>query len=109
MFRNWTVGRKLGAGFGLAALTLLVIAFVSYRNITNLIANESWVEHTHQVRINLAGLMSELTDAETGQRGYLLTGNDSYLKPYETALREIRSTLAEAMRLTADNPSQQHR
>jgi methyl-accepting chemotaxis protein len=109
MFSNWTVGKRLAIGFGLAGLTLLVIAFVSYRNINSLIANDGWVEHSHQVRIDLAGLMSELKDAETGQRGYLLTGTDSYLEPYATALREIRNTLAEAVSLTADNPHQQRR
>src|SRR5271168_4497994 len=109
MFRNWSVGRRLLAGFGLAGLTLLVIAFVSYRSITGLIENDSWVDHSHQVQTELAILLSTMKDAETGQRGYLLTGNDSYLEPYEAALRAIKGTFAEARRLTIDNPRQQHR
>jgi methyl-accepting chemotaxis protein len=109
MFKNWTVGRRLVTGFGLAGLTLLLIAFVSYRNITGLIDNDAWVEHSNRVRIELANLLSELKDAETGQRGYLLTGVDSYLQPYEAALQEIGSTLADVVKLTADNPHQQRR
>jgi len=109
MFNNWSVGRRLFAGFGLAGLTLLVIASFSYRNITGLIENDGWVEHSHQVRTDLAILLSEMKDAETGQRGFLLTGNESYLEPHQTALREVKGTLAEFGRLTADNPHQQRR
>ena len=92
MFKNWTVGRRLVTGFGLAGFTLLVIAFISYRNITGLIEYDGWVEHSNQVRIELANLLSELKDAETGQRGYLLTGNDTYLEPWEAASRKIKGT-----------------
>lgn len=109
MFKNWTVGRRLIAGFGLAGLTLVVIAFVSYRNITTLIENDDWVEHSNRVRLRFADVLSEMKDAETGMRGYLLTGVDSYLEPYNSALEEIGGTLADVVKLTSDNPRQQHR
>jgi methyl-accepting chemotaxis protein len=109
IFSNWTVGRRLIAGFGLSALTLILIAVVSYRNAHLLIENDGWVEHSHQVRIELADLLSELKDAETGQRGYLLTGDDNYLAPYTAALESIPITLADLRKLTADNPNQQQR
>ena len=109
MFGNWSVGRRLLAGFGLAGLTLLLIVFVSYRSITGLIENDAMVDHSHQVRTSLALLLSEMKDAETGQRGYLLTGSDSYLEPYEGALRTVKGTLGELRNLTQDNPHQQHR
>jgi len=97
-FRNWTVGRRLLAGFGLATLTLTVIVSVSYRNANRLIADDAWVVHTHQVRGDLADLLSELTDAETGQRGYLITRDESYLAPYQSALAAIEDTLANLAR-----------
>jgi methyl-accepting chemotaxis protein len=109
MFENLTVSKRLIAGFGLAALTLLLIAGVSYRNASFLIETEDWVAHTHQVRTELADLLSQLKDAETGQRGYLLTGDENYLEPYKSALSSIQSTLADVRRLTADNPIQQRR
>lgn len=109
MFKNWTVGRRLVTGFGLAGFTLLVIAFVSYRNIAGLIDNDGWVEHSNRVRLQLANLLSEMKDAETGQRGYLLTGVDGYLQPHDAAVQEIGGTFADIVRLTADNPRQQHR
>jgi methyl-accepting chemotaxis protein len=109
MVGNWTVGRRLIAGFGIAAMTLVVIAFVSYRNANRLIENDGWVAHTHQVRSEIADLLSQLKDAETGQRGYLITGEDSYLAPYQSGIAAIKGSLEDLRRLTADNPNQQRR
>jgi methyl-accepting chemotaxis protein len=109
MFGNLTVGKRLAAGFGLAALTLLAIATVSYRNANLLIETERWVAHTHQVRTEFADLLSEIKDAETGQRGYVITGEEGYLDPYRAALTAIKTTLADVNRLTSDNPNQLRR
>lgn len=109
MFANLTVGKRLVAGFGLAALTLLLIALVSYRNANLLIDTEHWVAHTHQVRAELADLLSQLKDAETGQRGYIITGEENYLDPYKSALAGIKTTFADLNNLTSDNPDQQRR
>jgi methyl-accepting chemotaxis protein len=109
MFKNWTVGRRLASGFGLAGCTLLLVAFVSYRNIISLIDNDGWVEHSNRVRIQLSNLLSELKDAETGQRGYLITGLDSYLEPYTAAVPQVSITFADLVKITTDNPRQQRR
>jgi methyl-accepting chemotaxis protein len=109
MFGNWTVKRILVAGFGTAAITLLVVMAVSYRNANRVIDNDAWVTHTYQVRTALADLLSEMKDAETGQRGYIITGEDSYLAPYESALSQIKSTFDDVRMLTSDNPDQQRR
>ena len=109
MFNNWTVGKKLIAGFGLAALTLVVIAAASYRNAARLIDNDVWVAHSHQVRIDIAELISLMKDAETGQRGFLITGDDAYLAPYLMAVGAINAALDEVRRMTSDNPNQQRR
>lgn len=109
MFDNWTFGRRLAVGFGLAVFVLLVIGIVSYRTTAALIENDQWVDHTHQVRYQLAELRTQLTDAETGQRGYIITGDESYLQPYTDALANVGSSLDKLRRLTADNPGQQQR
>src|SRR5882757_8150272 len=109
MFDNWTVGRRLAAGFALAGLTLLVIAVVAYRTTSGLIENNDLVSHTHQVRNGFANLLSVLKDAETGQRGYVLTGIDSYLEPYQSAVTTIKAVSEDVRKLTADNPDQQRR
>ena len=109
MFGNWTVSKRLVAGFGIAAFTLAAIATVAYRNAARVAEDNAWVAHTYQVRAELAALLSLLTDAETGQRGYLLTGEDNYLAPYQAALGQIKSTLEDVTKLTVDNTDQQRR
>ena len=107
--RSWTFGRRLAAGFGFAGLVLLVIATIGYRTTSGLIENDTKVSHSYAVQGKLDDLLSELKDAETGQRGYVLTGTESYLAPYQSALTGITRTLADVRRLTADNPDQQRR
>lgn len=109
MFGNWTIGRRLIAGFGLSAATLVLIAFVSYRNAARLIENDEWVAHGFQVRTELSDLLSLMKDAETGQRGYLITADEAYLAPYQAALTLVKATQDDLRRLTADNPDQQRR
>ncbi|TDH59542.1 response regulator [Dankookia rubra] len=69
----------------------------------------AWVGHTHVVRDTARQLQIVVRDAETGQRGYLLTGRDDYLRPYEDALGQITLLQGDLRRLTADNPAQQDR
>jgi methyl-accepting chemotaxis protein len=108
-FNDWTFGRRLAAGFGLAGLVLLVIAVIGYRTTGSLVQNDGLVSHTYQVENTLADLLSEFKDAETGQRGYVITGDDSYLAPYQAALTAIPASLQKVRQLTADNPNQQQR
>jgi methyl-accepting chemotaxis protein len=109
IFSNWTVTKRLVAGFGLSALTLVIIAAVSYYNTSRLIENDAWVKHTYQVRTDLSSLLSQLKDAETGQRGYVITGVESYLEPHAKAVGALSSTLQNLRRLTSDNQNQQRR
>jgi methyl-accepting chemotaxis protein len=106
---TWTFGRKLGAGFALAALTLLLVAVFGYQSTHRLIENDRWVSHTQQVRFRLADLVSLMKDAETGQRGYVITANDQFLEPYQAALPQIDTAFNDLRTLTSDNPDQQRR
>jgi methyl-accepting chemotaxis protein len=109
MFRNWSFALRLGAGYALAGLTLLIVALIGYRSTVTLIANDDAVSHTYQIRTELAELLSLMKDAETGQRGFVITGDDSYLEPYRAALQDIRKTQETLRDLTADNPGQSRR
>ena len=68
-----------------------------------------WTRHTLQVVQQVAAVLQHVTDAETGQRGYLLTGDRSYLKPYERAQSSVPRAVKRLRQLTADNPAQQAR
>src|SRR5262245_50528158 len=106
---NWTFGRKLALGFAVAVLTVIVIGVAGHRSTAQLIENDRMVEHTHEVKRTLALLVSSLKDVETGQRGFLLSGEESFLEPYHAGTREATRTLSDARRLTADNADQQRR
>jgi hypothetical protein len=84
-----------------------VIGWVSYRRLVELHEAASLVEHTLRVGNTAAVLLSLLTDAETGQRGLLITGDTSYLQPYEAALASIPKYLQQLRQLTSDNRRQQ--
>ena len=104
-----TIGAKIGGGFALALAALIVIGMVSYRTTTRLVETAGLVAHTHQVLETLERLVSFLKDAETGQRGFLITGEERYLEPYTAALPLIEATLKEIRELTQDNQNQQRR
>lgn len=107
MFGNWTFAKKLALGYGLAAVTLAIIAIVSYRTASGFIESDQLVVSSVDVRSESRKLLAELQDAETGQRGYLLTGEDAYLEPYRTAIGLIPSGVSTLQSLTAGNAGQQ--
>lgn len=109
MISRWTFGRRLAAGFGVACAVLLLIAGITYRNTANLIETEDWVTHTHEVKARLADLLAALTTAESGERGYLITGAESYLDTYRDALGTVKASFDDIRHLTSDNPHQQDR
>jgi signal transduction histidine kinase len=100
---------KLFAAFGLVLAFALADAVVSYRMALRLIENERWVTHTHEVLSELEGTLSALKDAETGERGYIITGDESYLAPYKTGIIEVQEHLDSLRSLTVDNARQQRR
>ncbi|MGE0488214.1 MAG: CHASE3 domain-containing protein [Vulcanimicrobiota bacterium] len=109
MNREWTFGRRVGVGFGLSAIILVFVSVVGYVATAKLVANDGMVKHSYEVRRTVADLFSGLKDAETGQRGFLITGLDSYLDPYRAAVSESPNILENLRKLTVDNPDQQAR
>jgi CheY-like chemotaxis protein/signal transduction histidine kinase len=95
------------AGFIAAIVTVLLIAFFGYRSLNNEAASDANTTHTLAVMQRVDGLLSSVKDAETGQRGYLLTDRETYLEPYNNARADIPGELQELRRLTANNPRQQ--
>jgi len=93
----------------LAAFVVAVNAGLAFRAIDSLLTSEHWVEHTWQVINDVEDLMGSAKDAETGARGYILTGEDPYLQPYLDAQRNLPVQIAQFRKLTADNPAQQKR
>lgn len=97
------------SGLLAAIVFFFVSGLVAYLNIQTLRDDNQKIVHSHQVIVILEGLLSTAQDAETGQRGFLLTGDDAYLDPYNAALAAVTPQLETLTRLTADNPRQQDR
>lgn len=109
MIEDWTFGKRIGTGFAIAGIVVVVLSAVGFSSTQRLIENNHWVEHTHEVRRTLSDLLSVVKDAESGARGYALTGDGAFLEPYRAALNEVGRTVRHVQTLTADNPSQQRR
>ena len=109
MSRNWTFGQQLTVGYLLAALTLLAVALAGYRSTTALVANDALVTHTQVVRREVLMVISALKDAETANRGYIITGNEEYLAPRAQALPVIKNTMANLRRQSEGDPDQLRR
>jgi len=106
---NWNVGSKIGAGYLGALAFVLIIGAISFQSTGKLSASAEWKSHTYQVLGALTHLMSGMQDAETGQRGYLITGEVHYLEPYYSAKKSIDSAFKTLVILTLDNHQQQER
>ena len=102
-----TFKTKLIAGLASAFSILLVVAALSYVSFVRNNADRQWVTHTHLVMEMLDALQIHLTDAETGERGYIITGLESYLPPYDQASTRVLQNLRTVRELTVDNPVQQ--
>ncbi len=98
--------RRIRWGIGITLLVLVLNAVISYRNIFKLIDNERSVRQSYQILAQLEKTLSTIKDAETGQRGYLLTGQVQYLEPYNAAIVQIAQQL-QALREIAVTPAQQ--
>lgn len=104
-----SIEQKIKLGVAFILIVLFVNAFLSYEATRTLIDNDQRVRHTYQVINELEVLLSSLKDAETGERGYIITGKDEYLQPYEKARVEIDGHVRTLQSLTSDNPEQQSR
>ncbi|HKQ25563.1 MAG TPA: CHASE3 domain-containing protein [Burkholderiales bacterium] len=96
-------------GFALALVILAGIALFSYTSIKRYNEHAKLVEHTREVLLETDGVLSDLKDVETSLRGYVISGQESFLDLYRVALASIPGRMARLARLTADDPGQQQR
>jgi PAS domain S-box-containing protein len=104
-----TKRRLITLNFLVAALLLLGGLGLLVNLLDRQQNDQAWVEHTYQVIDQLKAVEAYLADAETGTRGYVATGNRSFLQPYYQTLPRLATTLQTLPRLVADNPAQRRR
>src|SRR5579862_1300174 len=106
MDRFKTVRSKLAAGFAIGPIVLIIVGWITYTNTQELALSRAEQEHTYAMLLQIDQILSDLVNAETGQRGYILTGLDRYLEPYNSAKADITNAVGRLATLTADNPHQ---
>lgn len=82
---------------------------LAFFNIHRLANNEKWVSHTNEVLFEIERVSSLVKDAETGARGYALTGQAPYLEPYFAAQKRLEKHLEPLNTMVSDNPVQSNR
>jgi signal transduction histidine kinase/CHASE3 domain sensor protein/ActR/RegA family two-component response regulator len=107
--QRFSLERKVQISFAVGIVCLCAIGYFSYASIIQSQHDMGWVSHTDEVIASLNKTLAITTDAETGIRGFVITGDESYLEPYYQARRQFDAELNKVRKLTADNPQQQSR
>jgi diguanylate cyclase (GGDEF)-like protein len=98
---------KVIAGFSLGLLLMVGLGVATFRTTKGLLDENQKVTHTFEVIVSLDNVIASMTDAQTGQRGYVITGDERFLEPYNAALPRLSDGIERVRQLTVDNPNQQ--
>src|SRR6267143_6162155 len=105
---KWKMERRLVSwGFVVAAAILVFVGSESYRYTVRVDEAADARRHSYEGQLTLDEVAARIVDAETGQRGYLLTGDEAYLEPYREAIKNLDQVMGRLKVLTAGNPNQQ--
>ncbi|USD62004.1 response regulator [Vibrio sp. SCSIO 43140] len=105
-FDDISIKRKVLVSFSIPVLLMLLVSVSVYKNTQSMVEDASWVEHTHKAIARAQELLTMVVDMETGKRGFLITGDEVFLEPFNWSLPiwdEKISTLAQQV---SDNPPQ---
>src|SRR5437660_7078130 len=86
---RFSIRRKILIGFGVVFLRLGIIGLISYRSTRAFILTADWVAHTHEVMEIQERTQRHLMEMESGRRGFLITGDEGYLRGFEEAQAQI--------------------
>lgn len=107
--RRWTLERTVVMGFAAALLMLCLVSIISIRSTRALVSQNQLEGDAFDELLHMTDLVSRLKDAETGQRGYLLTGEERYLQPYRDALAGLDADLKSLRQSGSNNPELRER
>jgi len=98
---NWTIERRIAFGYATVLVALGAMVFLAFRNANELIVNSRQLAVSHALIAELDDTLALLVDAETGERGYVITGDGRFLDPYSVALSTINQHAARLREYTA--------
>jgi PAS domain S-box-containing protein len=105
--RSWYKRFGVIVGFVLFFLLLVISTFVLRHQLAVQVGHQAWFSHSKRVVQALRDVESLLKDAETGQRGYLYTGQEVYLAPYRFATTELDARLHDLVLAVGDDAQEQ--
>ncbi|WP_392340661.1 CHASE3 domain-containing protein [Moritella marina] len=108
-FDNISIQKKILIAFTLPALLFIAVSGLVYQNTQSMSKDNDWVTHTHQAIARTHELLTFTVDMETGLRGYLITGDEVFLEPYNKAFFEWSSKINTLSQQVMDNPPQVER
>ena len=100
---------QLLTGFGVLLAVILIVAGISYQTTQSLLQTNAWVKHTQEVMTKTRLVQKLVVDMQTGKRGFLITGEEEYLAPYDEARQAYEREMRNLKELVADNPRQVER
>jgi CHASE3 domain sensor protein len=105
-FNNLRIKAKIFSAFTIMLMVILAVITISYQNSKNIIDSTDIIIHTHNILTDLAKVESDLINLETGQRGFVITGDSTYLQPYNKSIEVVHENIANLRQLTFANKSQ---
>ncbi|MEA9912051.1 diguanylate cyclase [Xanthomonas campestris pv. raphani] len=103
---SFTSRRRNQLALAFSALIFIAIGIGIFVGARRSLADAALVSHTHEVIGRVDEIQARVLDAESAERGYLLTGNDAYLLDYQTSVERLPILIGNLRRKIADNPSQ---
>ena len=107
--RRLNIGQKMFLGFGIVILIMLTVISNSYINFIKESEAVKWNVHTYQVIQESDDVLMSILNMETGARGYVITGNESFFEPFNQGMASYEEHYSKLKELTANNPVQQQR
>ncbi|PMH76701.1 CHASE3 domain-containing protein [Vibrio cyclitrophicus] len=113
MFASWfddiSLQRKLLVSFSIPIALMVLVSFSVHKNTQSMVEDNHWVVHTHKAIARAQELLNLAIDMETGQRGYLITGDPVFLEPYHLALDVWNQKVHTLCEQVSDSPKQVER
>ncbi len=103
---DMTLKRKMTLGSCVSLVFIVMLGAVAFMSTRSLLESGKMVNHTHEVIEEAMGLQGSAVDMETGMRGYLLAGKESFLGPYTEGYARFRERIDRLKITVGDNPAQ---
>lgn len=106
MHQKYKLSRIVQIGFGSIFVVMAGVELISKLTTNHLIESSNWVDHTHRAIALINSVEETLVNAETGQRGFVITNQENFLEPYNAATARIDDIFVDLRQRLSINPTQ---